>query len=270
MNNKNKTGIGTVKKDINKNSDINAIILAAGMGNRLVPLTNSRPKCLLKVGGKSILERQLSTFGEFGINNISIVRGYRKKMINLLGINYYDNTDYKNNNILHSLFFAEKAMNGPFVFSYSDIVYGKDIVESLLKARGDIVITVDTDWKKHYKGRIKHPLSEAELTKSEDGKVVKIGKDVVKIDEAQGEFIGLAKFTDKGTEIIKEVYRDLLSKYKKKDSFQNAREFQKAYLTDFIQELVDRDIEVRTADIDKVWTEIDTDEDLERANKIWK
>jgi len=254
----------------NKKSDINAIILAAGPGSRLGSLTDDRPKCLLKIGDKSILERQLDALKEFGINDISVVRGHKKEMINFPGINYYENTDYKNNNILHSLFFAEKAMNGPFVFSYSDIVYGKDIVESLLKTQGDIVITVDTEWEKKYKGRIKHPLTEAELAQSKDGRIVKIGKDVVKIDEAQGEFIGLAKFTDKGTEIIKEVYRDLLGKHKKKDFFQNAKEFQKAYLTDFIQELVDRDIEVRTADIDKVWTEIDTDEDLKRANKIWK
>lgn len=247
-----------------------AIIIAAGMGTRLMSLTNDKHNCLLKVGNKTILQRQLEALKECGIIDIVIVRGYKKESINYPGIKYCENTDYENNNILKSLFYAEKEMDRGFIFSYSDIVYGEDIVKKLLETDGDIVIVMDVNWQEHYEGRKKHPISEAELVRAENGKVKKIGKDVVGIDEASGEFIGLAKFTDIGTETAKKVYNDLINKYKKEESFQNAKEFQKAYLTDFVQELVDRDIEVKTADISNNWTEIDTDEDLERANKIWK
>lgn len=247
-----------------------AIIIAAGRGNRLMPLTDGKPKCLLEVGAKTILERQLEVLRGRGITDIIVVRGYKKELINYPEIKYCENTDYENNNILHSFFYAEKEMDKGFIFSYSDIIYGEDIVKKLLKTKGDIVLIVDTNWQKHYKGRKKHPVGEAELVKVKNGKIIKIGKDVVKIDESHGEFIGLAKFTDRGVKIIKHVYHDLIKKYKKEDSFQNAKEFQRAYLTDFIQELVDRDIEVVSADISSTWTEIDTDEDLERAKKIWK
>ena len=250
------------------------IILAGGLSSRLYPITNNKPKCMLEINGKSIIQRQKDIFNDLGINKIVVITGYCGKIINenhtdLIYIHEPEDS-YKVPGIVKGLFYAEKEMKGGFIFSYSDIVYTQDIAKKLLKTQGDIVLVVDTDWKKHYKGRTKHPLSEAELVKSKDGRVIKIGKDVVKINEAQGGFIGLARFTDKGAEIIKEVYHDLLSKYKKTDPFQNTKEFQRAYLTDLIQELVDRNIEVKTADITSVWTEIDTDEDLERAKKIWK
>jgi len=250
------------------------IILAGGLSSRLYPITNNKPKCMLEVNGKSIIQRQRNVFKDLGINKIIVVTGYYGKVINenhtdLIYVHEPEES-YKVPGIVKGLFHAEKEMQGGFIFSYSDIIYGQDIAEKLLEVQGDIVIVVDTEWKKHYKGRTKHPLSEAELVKSRNGRVTKIGKDVVKIDEAQGEFIGLAKFTDKGAKIIKEVYRDLRDKHKPEDSFQNAKEFQRAYLTDLIQELVDRKIEVKTADITSVWTEIDTDQDLERAKKIWK
>lgn len=92
------------------------IIIAAGLGSRLNPLTNDKPKCLLKIKGKSILERQLEALRECGINNISVVRGYKGKMINFPGIKYYENTDYESNNILNSLFYAEKEMDEEFIF----------------------------------------------------------------------------------------------------------------------------------------------------------
>jgi L-glutamine-phosphate cytidylyltransferase len=248
------------------------IILAGGLSSRLYPITNNMPKCMLSINDKTIIQRQLDVFAEFSINDIVVVTGYCKEIIvnNHTDLKFIDDSEYKVPGIVRGLFCAEKEMDGGFIFSYSDIVFSRDILEKLLEIEGDIVLTVDTDWEKHYEGRIKHPLPEAELVKAKNRKVVKIGKDVVKINEAQGEFIGLAKFTDKGTKIIKEVYHDLLSKYKKEDPFQNAKEFQRAYLTDFIQELVNRNIEIKTANINSVWTEIDTDEDLERAKKIWK
>jgi len=246
-----------------------AIIVAAGRGNRLMPLTDGRPKCLLEVGTKTILKRQLDALRSCGITDIVVVRGYKKELINYPEITYCENTDYLNNNILRSLFCAEKEMDRGFIFSYSDIIYGEDIVKKLLETEGDVVLVVDIDWQKHYQGRIKHPVGEAELVKIQNSKIIKIGKDVVKIDESHGEFIGLVKFTSRGVDIIKEVYNDLIGKYEQEKPFQHAKEFQKAYLTDFIQELIDRGIEVISADISGAWTEIDTDEDLERAKRQW-
>ena len=109
-----------------------AIIIAAGQGNRLTPMTNDRPKCLLEVGGKTILQWQLELLNMCGVKNIVLVRGYKREMLNFPSIEYYDNLDYENNNILKSLFYAKDEMSKEFIFSYSDILYEKAVLEKLL------------------------------------------------------------------------------------------------------------------------------------------
>ena len=76
-----------------------AIVIAAGMGNRIKESGEDAPKWLLKVGSKTIAERQLEAFNNNGINDIVVVRGWKKEMINLPGLKYYENTDFQNNNI---------------------------------------------------------------------------------------------------------------------------------------------------------------------------
>ena len=68
-----------------------AVILAAGEGKRLRPLTNSIPKCLVDLHGKSLLQRQLDVFKNSNISNIIIVKGYQSKSLNLPNIKYYEN-----------------------------------------------------------------------------------------------------------------------------------------------------------------------------------
>src|SRR3989344_9679391 len=177
-----------------------AIIIAAGMGKRLNPLTSDIPKCLLKIGDKTIMERQLEALKFCGITDTAVVRGYQGDKINFAGIKYYENTNYQNNNILNSLFYAEPEMDGDFIASYSDILYDKSVVEKLLEDKNDIAVVVDTDWQEYYQGRAKHPLEEAEKVIIRDGKVFKIGKQLT-IEDSQGEFIGMVKFSEKGAAI---------------------------------------------------------------------
>lgn len=248
------------------------IIIAAGPGTRLRPCTEAIPKCLIEVAGKPIVQRQLEIFRKFGLNDVALVRGWRKEKVNLPGITYFDNDDFENNNILHSLFYAREFMNNSFVASYSDIVYECTIVEKLVNHPGEIGIIMDTTWKRNYERRLKHPMAEAELVLADQkGMVKKIGKDVVTSQEATGEFIGLAKFFDKGVKILKDEFSRLEDFYKgrKEEPFQHAKNFKKAYLTDMIQELVDRGHKVYGIEISGGWTEIDTDEDLANANKFW-
>jgi len=248
------------------------IIIAAGLGSRLAPYTDNKPKCLLEVSGKTILQRTLDAFNEVGIKNISIVRGYKKELINFSGIKYYENLDYKNNNILHSLFYAEPAMEDSFIFSYSDIIYESNVLAKLKESDADISIVVDCSWRDAYIGRDKHPITEAELIKAVDGSVTKIGKNVVSTKEASGEFIGIAKFSKVGANILKNEFNRLKHIYK--DSlgcnFQNAKSFKKAYFTDMAQELVDRGYKIAVVEINGGWHEIDTHQDLERSNNFFK
>ena len=242
--------------------------MAAGPGSRLMPITNEMPKCLLEVGGRTILERALEALRENGIEKIVVVRGYRSHLIDYPNITYYENPNFRENNILRSLFYAEGEMNDDFIFSYSDIVYSSEIVAKLMECEADIALTVDIDWLQHYEGRDLHPISEAELVKVEDGRVVKIGKGVVSPAEAHGEFIGLAKFTKLGSEAMKVGYHRVAEE-RPSTPFQNAASLDKAYMTDMIQELVDNGSLVQSVNIEGGWMEIDTLQDLERARRLF-
>ena len=240
-----------------------AIIVAAGPGSRLNHLTRNRPKCLLEVGGQTIMERTLGALRANGIEDISVVRGWQSHLIDFPGLTYYHNPDFRDNNILVSLFYAEEAMTGDFVFSYSDIVYTEETVARLLKSEADIAAIVDVNWAKHYVGRDQHPISEAELVKAVDGRILKIGKEEVTPEEAHGEFIGLARFTRAGAELMKVAYHHAMENPDR--PFRHAASLRKAYMTDMLQELIDRGMTVASVDIDGGWAEIDTPQDLAKV-----
>jgi phosphoenolpyruvate phosphomutase len=232
-----------------------------------MPITDEKPKCLLEISHQTILERALEALRENGIENIAVVRGYHSHLINYPNITYYQNPNFRNNNILRSLFYAEDEMNDEFIFSYSDILYSKEIVAKLIRSQADIALIVDVNWAQRYEGRDQHPISEAELVKVESGRVVKIGKEVVSPEEAHGEFIGLAKFTKSGAEAIRAAYHR--AKASPAAPFHHAASLEKAYMTDMIQELVDSGLTVLSIDIEGGWMEIDTTQDLERARKLF-
>lgn len=246
-----------------------AIIIAAGMGIRLNPMTNDKPKCMLKLKGKTILQHQLDVFHANGITDISVIKGYKKEAIDFPNLKYYINDNYRNNNILNSLFYAEEAMDDEFIASYSDIIYGKDVVRKLTENGGDIAIVVDIDWKGYYEGRTEHPIEEAEnVIFDADENVVEIGKIMDNKGAVNGEFIGMLKCTKRGAEVFKEYFHKAKSEFFGK-SFVRAKTFDVAYLTDFIQYLVNNGIKINCATIERGWIEIDTVQDFERAEEMF-
>ena len=260
----NENQIKNIKNSLNKNN-CKALIIAAGLGSRLKKHTENLPKCMLDFGGKTLLQRQLDSYKKNNISDISLIRGYKKEKINYKGIKYFENNDYKNNNILNSLFYAEKIINGNIIISYSDILFDPSVVERTLKSDHDISVVVDIDWRGYYVGRKDHPISEAEnVIFNSNNEVEKIGKINTGNQEVHGEFIGMIKLSNRGTEIFKEHFHRLKKIYWNKP-FQRAKIFQKAYLSDFIQELVDIGIKVHCVIIESGWKEIDTVEDYKKA-----
>jgi choline kinase/transcriptional regulator with XRE-family HTH domain len=256
--------IENLQKKISKDES-KALIIAAGLGSRLKKHTENLPKCMLDFGGKTLLQRQLDSYKMSGIKDISLIRGYKKEKINYKGIKYFENTDYKNNNILNSIFYAEKVINGNIIISYSDILFDASVVKRTLESDHDISVVVDIDWRGYYVGRKDHPISEAEnVIFNSNNEVKKIGKINTGNEEVHGEFIGMIKLSNRGTEIFKEHFHRLKKIYWNKP-FQRAKIFQKAYLTDFIQELVDIGIKVHCVIIESGWKEIDTVEDYKKA-----
>jgi choline kinase/DNA-binding XRE family transcriptional regulator len=253
-----------IELSINK-TKTKSLIIAAGLGSRLKRHTENNPKCMLDFGGKTLLQRQLFSYTQNGIKDISLVRGYKKNKINYKGIKYFDNNDYKNNNILNSIFYGEEAINGNVIISYSDILFEPFVVKRAMESDHDISVVVDIDWRDYYVGRKDHPLSEAEnVIFNSNNEVIKIGKIASEKEEVHGEFIGMIKLNHRGCEILKQNFHRVKKLFWNKP-FQRAKIFQKAYLTDMIQELVDIGIKVHCIIIERGWKEIDTVEDYKKA-----
>ncbi len=244
-----------------------AIIVAAGMGRRLSPYTDDRPKTLVEVNGRSILERQVDAYRAAGVDEINIVRGYMKEMINVAGARTFDNDEYRNNNILVSLFYAESAMEGGFLFSYSDIVFRPEVVRTVIETEGDYALVIDRRWHEAYVGRQHHPVEEGEVARVDEGRVTLVGKKTMPPDEATGEFIGLARFSARAAGELRRRYHERRGALAGLP-YGRAPRFEVAYLTDLLNDLIDSGEVMRPAFIDGGWREIDTVEDLERAKAV--
>jgi choline kinase len=248
-----------------------AIIIAAGMGSRLEHHTTERPKCMVNVGGKSILDHQLHAFRSNDVHDFHVIRGYLANRLMLPfetneNVNYYLNSDYQNNNILFSLMCAKEALSGPLLTTYSDIVYTPEVVQAAIESPHDIALVIDRRWADAYEGRHDHPVEQAELAECDGENVLRVGKQVGP-ENAIGEFIGLAKFSEAGAKLLVDTWNDVRAKVGDDEPFHAAKLFRKAYLTDIFLEIIARGHKVGAVFIDGGWREIDTVEDLARVSQ---
>jgi phosphoenolpyruvate phosphomutase len=257
---------------------ITAVIAAAGFEKQLLPLIEDKPKCLLDIKGKTILERQVAALNDCNIKDIALVRGYKKDAITLPNIRYYDNDRYEETGELFSLFCAENEMKGRTIVLYGDIIFETGVLEKLLKSPADITLVIDLAWSDHpEKGQDRHLRPDLVKLDPPPGKnylarfimpegetaVTQIGQHLSP-DQAHGEFIGMAMFSDKGVRAFTGCYHSSLAKFKAK-GFHEAGEFAKASLTDLIQELIDTGVTVQAVPIYKGWMEVDSFEEYQKA-----
>jgi choline kinase len=141
-------------------------------------------------------------------------------------------------------------------------------LKEIIQQECDIGIAIDMDWKQAYEGRTLHPLTEAENVLLDDNKnILKIQKNIISNEDDVGEFLGLIKLSSHGAKILTEKFEDLLTNHT--GTFHNTLSLKKAYIIDFIQELVNSKIVITPIFISGKWCEIDTNQDLERARKMF-
>jgi L-glutamine-phosphate cytidylyltransferase len=252
-----------------------AIIVAAGRGRRLGPETDELPKCMVRIGGRPILHRQVEALGAAGADDFVVVRGYLGERIAAPAarLRFVENPGWAENNILASLLYATDEMTGGFLFSYSDIVFATEHARRVAAAPGTVALVIDRRWRDAYVGRELHPVSEAELARVEqtpDGpRVTRVGKGLVAPEEAAGEFIGLARFAPDGAAALQEVWREAMERGLEVP-FGAAATLRNAYLSDALNALADRGVPLHPVFIDGGWREIDTEEDLSRGHAVVK
>ena len=236
-----------------------AIVLAAGEGSRLRPYTLERPKCLVEVDGRSLLDRQLDILTSEGVSDIVIIGGYLADKLKGRGTRQYHNPRYDETNMVWTLFCAENELEGDVIVTYGDIVYSADVLKALLADTSDIAVTIDLDWEEYWRARLEDPLSDAETLKlSDEGHILELGKNPKSMDEIEGQYMGLMKFSSSGVEKLKNVFKESLKK-----GFIQGKNPENAYMTDLIQEMIDEGHTVQSVPVHGGWIEVDTVEDLE-------
>ena len=235
-----------------------AIVLAAGEGSRLRPYTLERPKCLVEVQGKSLLDRQLEVLRAEGVSDIIIIGGYLSEKLEGRGSRQYHNPRYDETNMVWTLFCAEKELEGDVIVTYGDIVYSADVLKALLADKSDISVTIDLDWEAYWRARLENPLEDAETLKLDsDGFVKELGQRPNDLSEIEGQYMGLMKFTAIGAEALKSVFKEAKQRRQIR-----GKPVENAYMTDLLQEMIDRGHKIKSVPVHGGWIEVDTVDDL--------
>ena len=160
-------------------------------------LTDDRPKCLIELDGETLLSRQIRALRRGGASEIAIVTGYRREMLADKTDREFHNPRWAESNMVSSLATAaEWLQEAPCIISYSDIFYDSEAVRQLAESRAPLAITFDPNWLDLWTLRFGDPLLDAETFRiSGDGDILEIGKRPSKLDEIEGQFMGLLRFT---------------------------------------------------------------------------
>ena len=255
------------------NKNIPIIIPAAGEDPSLSSILNGKPKSMLEIAGKTLLDWQISALNSNNLTNITVITGYKSRKMKAEGITFQENKDYKRGSELHSLMEARKKMTNGFIMLYSDILFEENIMSKILACQEDIVLIVDNTMQYHAPeankiqdfviSKNKHLPTRRKISFAYENIISKIGSKL-NPETATHEFIGLAKFTKTGAEQLLQTYEDCVKNYHGK--LQEAENINQFKFTDLIQEMIDRGYVANFLEIHKGWLEIHSTEDIELAN----
>ena len=247
-----------------KNNKLKVILLVAGEGKRLHPYTSDRPKCMVEVEGVSLIDRQLSILKGEGLDEIIMIGGYKSEMLKGKVKKLKYNPKYYNTNMVRTLFCANEELENEIIVAYGDIVYSKNILKALIKSTADISVTIDKNWESYWRQRNPNPLLDAETLKlDEDDNIIEIGQKPKSLDEIEGQYMGLIKFSNEGVKQLKEFYNSVL-----KNDKLLTRPLDNAYMTDLLQGMINTGKIIKSIPIYDDWVEVDTVEDLKSNETI--
>ena len=244
------------------------IILAAGLGTRLRPMTDERPKCMVPLCGKPMLMRQIDVLRNSGLNDIILLGGYRADRLTEIGYPVVINKRYAKTNMVSTLFCAEEHMKDDedLLITYGDIIYEEKVLQSILSCKAPLCVSVDREWKKLWQLRLADPLSDAETLKLVgNDKIVELGKKPKGYDEIQGQYMGLIKVSKNFVKQFKRVWNEL-----DRNAIYDGKNFDNMYMTSFIQHLINENWDVRAAFTDNGWLEVDSYDDLKLYETMQK
>jgi phosphoenolpyruvate phosphomutase len=228
------------------------------------------------VGSQTVLDHQVERLKKAGLtnNDVFVVRGHEGGQFSRTDDQYLEDDTYLETSSAHSLFCAEEAMADGFLLLYSDIIFDEALLQRLLESQGDIVLLLDKSYRYHThdvdkrldlvladRNNSSHPRS---LAVDSLLNISHIGKQTPQEDNAY-EFVGIALFSERGSEILRSVYRD--SKSRNPSPFHEASGFSQAGFVDIIQETINQGHQVAGLEVSSGWIEIHERIDVDRAEE---
>jgi choline kinase len=242
-----------------RSSALRVIILAAGRAERLRPLTDNLPKCLLHVAGKTILSRIIDILAEHGLRQFVIVDGFEGSQLRRAMLNSYPsewftfvhNARWQSTNNSYSLLLARYDQVEPMMLLDADIIFEPAAIERMLRAAPPNRLAVRSQ------GELGD--EEIKVVTSWDGRITAIGKDILPV-QAIGEAVGITIFSG---ELSAKLFETL---ERRCIALGLANEWYEASFAELMQageEIYPVDLEERRC------IEIDTAEDFENARKMF-
>jgi len=231
-----------------------AIIMAAGFGSRISEISGGRPKSFLKINNETLIERAVRLMRERGINDITVVTGYKEHLIREIlpaSVKTLHNPLYYCTNVLASFAVGMTNLSEDFIFVHADTIFSEKILDGLISAKST-AMTLPVDFKSCVEEEMK--------VVTEKGQLKTISKEIP-LDLAEGEFIGVAR-------ISATILNDL--KAAVKHELKEKRQFNE-YFEAAIQNLVDKGIKIECMSTDSLpWVEIDFPEDYYHAKQLFE
>lgn len=229
-----------------------ALVLAAGRGSRMGALTDAKPKCLTELAGRTLLSLQRQALAEAGAHIHGIVTGYRADLLVADDLVAFHNQRWAETNMVSSLACAgDWLADTPCLVSYADIFYPAETVRRLMRSDAPLALAYDPDWLELWAGRFADPLSDAETFRIDGGRVVEIGRKPRSVDEVQGQYMGLLRFTPEAWVLAQRLRAELP---------QDRRD--RLDMTSLIGALIARGLHVAAVPTAPGWGEIDSASDL--------
>ena len=236
------------------------ILLCAGKSSRS---NLGYPKCLYKFkDGEMLIEKNLKVLKEFGFSNkeIYFATGFKSKLVKNKTLNKYRyifNKKFQTTNMVYSLYqVLKKIKSDEIITIYSDILFEKKCIKKILKSKYSISTVIDTDWKKKWKKKTNF-INDLEELQIYNSKIYSLGKKTFNIKEIDGRFLGITKFSKKSIRYIK---KNLISKILKKNK--------NIDFTNFLMELIKKNLKINSISGKFNWYEFDTPEDFKIFKKL--
>ena len=246
------------------------IILAAGEGKRLRPLTNDIPKCMVSLKGIPLIERNMANWKNAVDCDFLVVSGYKRQSLAKVDCELVPNLEYDSSNMVWSLLMALpqiERLDQEYVFiSYGDIVLSKKNIEALIESNGNINVIVDRQWEELWSLRMADYMSDVETLKVAGDLITEVGKKPSSKSDVEGQYIGVLKIKRKLLIEELRLYQEWVANSLDPNEFADRKNL---YMTDFIQMNINKTNEVKAVFIDGGWLEVDSVDDLVAYERVW-